>query len=63
MTKPLVLSPCIGQCCLDPEDICVGCYRHVDEICAWTLSNDDEKKAIISRCEERKAQRERDVPS
>ena len=29
------VSPCVRKCTLDDDDICVGCFRHIDEICAW----------------------------
>ena len=25
-------SPCIGTCTLDEDDVCVGCWRHIDDI-------------------------------
>lgn len=44
-----VPSPCIGVCTLDECDICVGCLRSIDEICAWGSAGDDEKRAILER--------------
>ncbi|WP_284206447.1 DUF1289 domain-containing protein [Thalassotalea eurytherma] len=46
-------SPCINNCCLNEKDICMGCYRHIDEICQWrTLTNEQKQKVtakIVSR--------------
>ncbi|NIY91070.1 DUF1289 domain-containing protein [Vibrio diazotrophicus] len=52
-------SPCIRQCCLDEQDICVGCFRSLEEIIHWSASSDAEKKQIIERCKQRKVQRKR----
>ncbi|MCC2615241.1 DUF1289 domain-containing protein [Aestuariibacter halophilus] len=50
-------SPCIGQCCLDDNDICVGCCRHLDEITGWTSMSDEQRKAVKRQCEVRLKQR------
>lgn len=50
-------SPCIRHCCLDLQDVCVGCGRSIDEITGWQRSSDDEKRAILARCQQRLAQR------
>lgn len=50
-----IQSPCIGQCCLDQEDVCVGCFRTMNEILNWTSSTSDEKLEVLSRCQQRRA--------
>ncbi|PNH98954.1 DUF1289 domain-containing protein [Vibrio diazotrophicus] len=52
-------SPCIRQCCLDEQDICVGCFRTIEEIIHWSAASDAEKTQIIERCKQRKVQRKR----
>jgi predicted Fe-S protein YdhL (DUF1289 family) len=42
-----VESPCIRVCVLDDEDICVGCFRSVGEICAWSSASDAERRLIV----------------
>ncbi len=49
-------SPCLRCCCLDQDDICTGCFRSVDEITAWSAATTKEKRAILERCKERKAE-------
>ena len=49
-------SPCIKECCLNNEDICLGCYRALDEIVGWVARNDDEKREILRKCSFRKNQ-------
>jgi len=50
----LVDSPCVRNCCLDEEDICVGCFRHVDEIVAWRSYSSQEKQQVITLCQQRR---------
>lgn len=49
-----IASPCIGQCGVNEDDICMGCYRSGLEIAKWFQSSEDEKREIIGRCEQRK---------
>lgn len=48
-----VRSPCISNCCLDNEDICLGCFRHIDEVVGWHSASELEKIEIIKRCDRR----------
>ncbi|TMM45620.1 DUF1289 domain-containing protein [Colwellia ponticola] len=48
--KRLTDSPCVSNCCLDNDDICLGCFRHIDEIVAWRGYSDQEKQRIIALC-------------
>ena len=58
-TKPAaaVPSPCVRNCCLDENDICLGCNRSLAEICAWSASTDDQKREILARCRVRAGER------
>jgi len=49
-------SPCIRNCCLDTDDICLGCFRHIEEIVIWSkISTTTEKKQqILNNAQERK---------
>jgi len=49
----LVASPCIRNCCLDGKDICLGCFRHLDEITGWQGFTDKEKKEVLFKCQQR----------
>ncbi|MEM7564962.1 MAG: DUF1289 domain-containing protein [Pseudomonadota bacterium] len=46
-TLQRVASPCIRHCTLDQDDVCLGCHRTIDEICAWGGANDDERRSIL----------------
>jgi predicted Fe-S protein YdhL (DUF1289 family) len=42
-----VESPCIDLCTLDDNDICVGCFRSIDEICAWAGAAEEQRRLIL----------------
>ncbi|WP_083822454.1 DUF1289 domain-containing protein [Brumicola nitratireducens] len=50
-----VSSPCIRNCCLDLQDICVGCKRSIDEILAWGNANSAERLIILEQAEKRRS--------
>jgi uncharacterized protein len=52
-------SPCVRNCCLDENDICLGCHRSIAEICGWSAASDAERKEILARCEVRREERQR----
>jgi len=51
-------SPCIRSCCLDSHDVCLGCYRTLNEILTWVKSPEQDKQLIIANCESRKREHE-----
>ena len=50
-------SPCVRVCCLDDDDICVGCFRSLTEICGWTAGSEEEQREILKRCKSRREER------
>ena len=48
-----IITPCIGQCDLDDNDNCMGCYRSSQEISDWINKTEDEKIAIVIRCKQK----------
>ena len=48
-----VVSPCISQCKLDDNDVCVGCYRTSSEISGWMNKSEDDKIEIAIRCKKK----------
>ena len=61
MTEPAV-SPCVRICCLDDNDVCLGCGRTLDEIRRWSVMAETEKHATLRLAAERRAQRARRFP-
>ncbi len=54
-----VLSPCARNCCLDQQDICIGCGRTVQEIVRWGGADDEEKHEILMSAQARRLEREK----
>ncbi|MEQ1601408.1 MAG: DUF1289 domain-containing protein [Methylophilaceae bacterium] len=52
-----VQSPCIRNCCLDEQDICLGCFRSLEEIKNWSLANVIEQRLILDNASFRKQQK------
>jgi uncharacterized protein len=53
-----VASPCRRQCCLDDQDICLGCGRVLQEILDWGSADMARKRAICTAAEARLQQRQ-----
>ncbi len=49
-----VQSPCIRNCCLNNEDVCLGCFRLLDEITSWMEADDAERSLILQKAKDRK---------
>ncbi len=48
MRRPYIPSPCVDVCRIDQKTgLCEGCFRTLDEICAWTRLSDAERTAIM----------------
>jgi prolyl-tRNA editing enzyme YbaK/EbsC (Cys-tRNA(Pro) deacylase)/predicted Fe-S protein YdhL (DUF1289 family) len=53
-TQAEVASPCISVCLMNSDSgLCEGCFRTRDEISAWSGSDDDGKRGIWKRIEQR----------
>ncbi|WP_111638197.1 DUF1289 domain-containing protein [Marinomonas shanghaiensis] len=53
-TDQIIKSPCIRQCCLDSEDVCVGCYRTINEILMWQAATNEQKVEMLGNASRRK---------
>ena len=49
-----VQSPCIRNCCLDDDLICLGCFRSIEEIKEWSLAGNERRREILQHAKERK---------
>lgn len=50
-----VESPCIRLCTLDDQDVCIGCFRSMAEICAWSTASNNQRQQVLIACEMRRA--------
>lgn len=48
-------TPCVGQCCLDDDDICLGCFRSLEEITGWAVADNDKRRQFLKNIEARKS--------
>lgn len=48
-----VPTPCVLVCTLDENDVCLGCYRTVDEIGEWVDADSGRREAILEAADER----------
>jgi len=48
------ISPCVRNCCLNEQDICLGCFRSLDEIRHWNDSTEKSKAKVLRLAQARK---------
>lgn len=46
-------SPCVNVCVIGTQGICMGCFRTLDEIGAWSRLADSQRIAINRECKKR----------
>lgn len=50
------ISPCNRHCTLNPDtNICMGCFRTLDEILRWAKLSAQEKQAVLDTLADRRA--------
>jgi len=45
--------PCVRKCCLDDNNICLGCFRSLDEIVQWHVASNHERIVILQNARQR----------
>jgi hypothetical protein len=56
MSAPVIASPCIDVCRIDPRSgWCEGCLRTIDEIAAWGALAETQKREVWKRLPARRA--------
>ena len=51
-----VPSPCVSVCRMDPHsELCLGCWRDIDEIITWGRMDEDGKRLVWRAIAERMA--------
>ncbi len=49
-----VASPCVSICRMDAASgLCEGCLRTLDEIACWSSLDDDAKREVLARLDDR----------
>ena len=50
-------TPCVGVCLLDMDSgLCMGCWRDIEEVSAWSLMDEKEKQTVLENIRIRKSQ-------
>ncbi|MBS3964885.1 MAG: DUF1289 domain-containing protein [Methylomonas sp.] len=49
-----VPSPCVRNCCLNDGDICLGCFRSMQEICQWLQASDELRVQFLENARQRR---------
>ncbi len=49
-------TPCIRKCCLNENDVCLGCFRSIDEIMRWTQTDLSARQQILNNADQRQQQ-------
>jgi predicted Fe-S protein YdhL (DUF1289 family) len=53
------MSPCLSICTLDENNVCMGCFRTLDEIRNWAKFSGDEQWALVEELQVRRATRKK----
>jgi len=48
-----IQSPCIRNCCLNKDDVYLGCFRTLSEIIGWDQAISENKKTILLSSKQR----------
>ena len=48
-----VQSPCVRNCCLDDDLICLGCFRSLEEIKDWGIVDNYQRRIILQQARQR----------
>ncbi|MDP3008056.1 MAG: DUF1289 domain-containing protein [Methylococcales bacterium] len=52
-TKEPSSSPCVRNCCLDNNDICLGCFRSLEEIRQWSSVDERTRQCFLVNAKSR----------
>jgi len=55
----MIDSPCVRSCCLDQDDVCLGCFRSLQEILQWGAATEQRQREIVEQASQRKAEHAR----
>ncbi len=53
--KDPLVSPCIKNCQLDDNDICIGCHRSLAEVKSWRNDSMDRRREILKNADQRRS--------
>ncbi|WP_074868065.1 DUF1289 domain-containing protein [Atopomonas hussainii] len=51
--RPAPASPCVRRCCLDEQEVCLGCGRTLAEIREWSQASNARREQILQDAKRR----------
>lgn len=57
--ESVVESPCVRNCCLNEDDICLGCFRSLGEITRWGTVDNRTREEIVVRAKQRRSEHQK----
>ena len=54
---PTLDTPCVRNCCLDQDDVCMGCGRLLTDIQRWHSASIEQRREILLAAAQRREQR------
>jgi uncharacterized protein len=54
-----VPSPCKDDCCLNNDNICLGCFRSLAEIAHWQQMDNSMRLAVLRLAEKRRKEQKK----
>jgi predicted Fe-S protein YdhL (DUF1289 family) len=58
ITPEPIVSPCVRNCCLDGDDVCLGCFRTIAEITGWVQADAHTRRRFLDNAARRRQQRQ-----
>lgn len=49
-----IASPCVRNCCLNEDDVCLGCFRSLAEILQWSEADDALRQRFLCNAAQRR---------
>ncbi|MCK9290098.1 MAG: DUF1289 domain-containing protein [Bacteroidales bacterium] len=57
MIKKKIKSPCQNICVYDSDNICIGCYRSLDEVVNWDRYTEEMKMQVLENIARRRKEK------
>lgn len=57
MIKKKIKSPCQLICTYDSDNICIGCYRSLEEVAKWDSYPDEMKLKVLENTAKRRSEK------
>ncbi len=56
-SEALPKNPCVRNCCLDDQDVCLGCGRSLKEITGWSKLDARQREVVLNLARKRLEER------